>query len=196
MWGTWFTWCFVALTSNITPCAIVIYCHYLGWLMVVAFYTLMLADCSPFSRLLERLWGINWNGSTRSWGEPRTCCNLLEPDSTQFVGPVGEPHSMEKSSQHWEATCPGTSTLWNILWNILWNMLWNIFWNMLWNILNIWSPHWVLNGNIGMNQYEYVGCAKALLVRQCLQVHGWAGGRTDACSWGSMGDQVQDSVYM
>ena len=57
--------------------------------MVVAFYTLMLADCSPFSRLLERLWGINWNGSTRSWGEPRTCCNLLEPDSTQFVGPVG-----------------------------------------------------------------------------------------------------------
>ena len=111
--------------------------------MVVAFHTLMLADCSPFSRLLERLWGINWNGSPEVEGSHElaaTCLNLTQLNLLDRL----EPHSMDKSSQHWEAICPGTSTLWNILWNILWNMLWHI--------LNIWSPHWVLN----RNRYESV----------------------------------------
>ena len=159
--------------------------------MVVAFHTLMLADCSPCSMLLERLWGINWNGSTRSWGEPRTCCNLLEPDSTQFVGPVG-------------ATLDG-----KILTKLRSDLPRNLY--IVKHLVKHFVKHvtccetfWIFGALIGfwigiaisMNQYEYVGCAKALLVWQCLQVHGWAGGRTDACSWGSMGDQVQDSVYM
>ena len=156
--------------------------------MVVAFHTLMLADCSPFSRLLERLWGINWNGSPEVEGSHElaaTCLNL-----TQLICWTGwshtrwtNPHNTEKrfaqEPLHCETSCETfvkhAVTCCDTFW-----------------IFGALIEFWI---GIGMNQYEYVGCAKALLVRQCLQVHGWAGGRTDACSWGSMGDQVQDPVY-